>query len=102
VQGGLTVSPGVSGQMEYGGTVSTKGQDRSTCGEVIIVATIQVILACSDGPWVLSGPDVTGSCDSDHPQFWHDEFNWHLTAGSCGASAAVTLAGTCGGAVATR
>ena len=107
LQGGLTIGLGVSGHLEYGGVVTTKGQDRITCGASDgepIIETVDFSIGCSvGGPWVLDSLDVSGSCNNDNPQFWHDEFSWHLSGISCGAAVlpnpddAATPEGVCGG-----
>ncbi len=99
VQGNLWVQDYPPGQLTYGGGGGTVGQDREiNCGDSpIIIETVFFFDTCGDaGP--VTGLDLSGSCTSDHPQFWHDVFDWHLSGISC-AAAEVSPQGTCGGAV---
>jgi hypothetical protein len=103
IAGQLGVSDDGSGRLTYGGLGGTIGQDRDTgCfGEQIIIDTVTFLNTCTDHTWPLTGLDLSGSCNSDDPPIWHDEFQWHLTGVSCSASAAVTPEGVCGGAAAS-
>ncbi len=97
VEGSLDVYDDGSGQLTYTGGGGTVGQNRETgCEPPIILETVWFFDTCPLLSWPLTGLDVSGSCNSDHPTFWHDEYDWHLTAGSCSA-AAVTPEGVCGG-----
>ena len=100
IGGQLGVSGGGTGQLTYDGLGGTTSQDRDTgCfGEPVIIDTITFLNTCTDHTWPLTGLDLSGSCNSDDPPYWHDEFTWHLSGVSCSAAAAVTPEGVCGGA----
>jgi hypothetical protein len=101
IQGGLTVADDGSGQLMYQGWGDVIVYTQTGCS-LITISARNFFYTCEDpGSLPLSGLDLSGTCQVDRPPNQynvteHEEYNWHLSAGSCTA-AAVTPQGSCGG-----